>query len=99
MTTDITVHLDEDPTVREEGFFEAKVSELAERIAVLEFDNAELAKSNKELKERVEKLASRQPTWPKGYRPHKNNPHKNNRFHKSSHNRKFSNNGKGDITR
>ncbi len=82
MTTDITVHLDEDPTVREEGFFEAKVSELTERIAVLEFDNAELAKSNKELKERVEKLASRQPTWPKGYRPQKNN-----RFHKSSHKR------------
>jgi len=28
-----------------------------------------LVKSNEELRERVKKLASRQPSWPKGYRP------------------------------
>ena len=84
MTTDITVHLENDPSIREEGFFEAKVFELTVRVAVLEYDNAELVKSNKELKERVEKLASKPPQWPKGYRPHKNN-----RFHKAPHNKKF----------
>ena len=84
MTTDITVHLDSDPSIREEGFFEAKTFELTVRIAVLEYDNAELVKSNKELRERVEKLASRQPQWPKGYRPHKNN-----RFHKTTHTQRF----------
>ena len=78
MTTDITVHLDGDPTVREEGFFEAKVSELAERIAVLEFDNAELVVKNQELRERVESLATRQPTWPKGYRPQRRHTPKKN---------------------
>ena len=82
MTTDITVHLENDPSIREEGFFEAKVFELTGRIAVLEYDNAELVKSNKELKERVEKLASRQPQWPKGFRPNRNN-----RFHKTSNTR------------
>ena len=82
MTTDITVHLDDGSSTREEGFFEAKVFELTVRIAVLEYDNAELVKSNKELKERVEKLASRQPQWPKGFRPNRNN-----RFHKTSNTR------------
>ena len=82
MTTDITVHLDSDPSIRQEGFFEAKAFELNVRIAVLEYDNAELVKSNKELKERVEKLASRQPQWPKGFRPNRNN-----RFHKTSNTR------------
>ena len=82
MTTDITVHLDSDPSIRKEGFFEAKTFELTVRIAVLEYDNAELVKSNKELKERVEKLASRQPQWPKGYRPNRNN-----RFNKTSNTR------------
>ena len=80
MTTDITVHLDNDPSIREEGFFEAKAFELTGRIAILEYDNAELVKSNEELKERVEKLASRQPQWPKGFRPNRNN-----RFHKPPH--------------
>ena len=84
MTTDITVHLDGDPSIREEGFFEAKTFELTGRIAVLEYDNAELVKSNKELRERVEKLASRQPQWPKGYRPNRNN-----RFHKPPHTQRF----------
>ena len=82
MTTDITVHLDGDPSVREEGFFEAKSFELTVRNAILEYDNAELVKSNKELRERVEKLASKQPQWPKGFRPNRNN-----RFNKTSNTR------------
>ena len=41
---DVTVHLDGNPDTRIEGFFEAKVFELTERIKVLEYDNAELQK-------------------------------------------------------
>ena len=66
---EVTVHLDGDPTVREEGFFASKVGDLLDRVKALEFENAELVKSNEELRERVKKLASRQPSWPKGYRP------------------------------
>ena len=61
-----------------------KLEQADARVRKLEYDNAELVKSNEELKERVEKLASRQPQWPKGYRPHKNN-----RFHKAPHNKRF----------
>ena len=68
---EVTVHLDGDPTVREEGFFASKVGDLLDRVKVLEFENAELVKSNEELAERVKKLASRQPSWPKGYRPNR----------------------------
>jgi|TARA_A100001388_G_scaffold247460_1_gene207014 glutaredoxin-related protein len=66
---EVTVHLDGDPAVREEGFFASKVFDLQDQIKALEFENAELVKSNEELRERVKKLASRQPSWPKGYRP------------------------------
>ena len=66
---EVTVHLDGDPTVREEGFFASKVFNLQDQIKALEFENAELVKFNEELRERVKKLASRQPSWPKGYRP------------------------------
>ena len=66
---EVTVHLDGDPAVREEGFFASKVVGLQDQIKALEFENAELVKSNEELRERVKKLASRQPSWPKGYRP------------------------------
>ena len=66
---EVTVHLDGDPAVREEGFFASKVVDLQDQIKALEFENAELVKSNEELRERVKKLASRQPSWPKGYRP------------------------------
>ena len=72
---DVTVHLDGDPTIREEGFFEAKVFELTKRVNVLEYDNAELIRERDELKERVQKLASRQPQWPKGYHPRRHNSH------------------------
>ena len=72
---DVTVHLDGDPTIREDGFFEAKVFELTKRIKVLEYDNAELVQQREELRERVQKLASRQPQWPKGYRPRRHSSH------------------------
>ena len=72
---DVTVHLDGDPSIRTEGFFEAKVFELTERVNVLEYDNAELIRERDELKERVQKLASRQPQWPKGYHPRRHNSH------------------------
>ena len=66
---EVTMYLDGDPTVREEGFFESKVTTLENTIKALQFDNAELVKTNEELAERVKKLASRQPSWPKGYSP------------------------------
>ena len=55
--------------VRNEAFLENEVQMLTSRIKVLEYDCAELQQSNSELSERVKKLASRQPAWPKGYRP------------------------------
>ena len=70
---EVQVHLDGDPTVREEGFFQSKVASLEAKIKSLEFDNAELTRSNEQLSERVKFLASRQPTWPKGYRPRRYN--------------------------
>ena len=39
---------------------------LKNRVKELEADNAELVKSNEELRERCKKLASRVPEWPKG---------------------------------
>ena len=76
---EVTMHLD-NPTIREEGFFESKISDLENKIKTLEFDNAELVKSNEELKKRVTKLATRQPQWPKGYRPRRNDRHRNKTF-------------------
>ena len=54
---------------RKEPFFEFKVDELLARVKSLEWDNAELVKTNEELSDRVTKLANKQPSWPKGYRP------------------------------
>ena len=70
---EFTVHLDGDPAIREEGFFASKVVELENQVKALGYENAELVKTNEELGERVKKLASRQPSWPKGYRPNRNN--------------------------
>ena len=65
-----------DVQVREEGFFKNKSKELEVKIKELQYDNAELQRQNSELLERCKKLGSRQPNWPKGYRPqrytHKN---------------------------
>ena len=66
---EVTVHLDGNPAVREEGFFESKVVTLENQIKALQFENAELVRTANELAERVKKLASRQPAWPKGYGP------------------------------
>ena len=63
---EVTMHLDGDPTIREEGFFASKVKELENQVKVLGFDNAELVKANEELKERVKTLATQRPS---GYRP------------------------------
>ena len=54
---------------RTEAFLENEVLVLTSRVKELEYDCAELQQSNSELQERVKKLASRQPSWPKGYRP------------------------------
>ena len=69
---EVTVHLDGDPAIREEGFFESKVINLQGRIRSLEYDNAQLVKTNEELSDRITKLGTRQPSWPKGYRPNTN---------------------------
>ena len=50
---------------------EKLVVELKNRVKELEYDCAEVTKHNQELSERVKKLASRQPSWPKKYRPRK----------------------------
>ena len=55
--------------VRNEALLENEVQVLTSRVKVLEYDCAELQQSNSELQERVKKLASRQPAWPKGFRP------------------------------
>jgi len=52
---------------------EERTEELRGRVRELEYDCAELTKHNQDLAERVKKLASRQPTWPKKYRPRKHN--------------------------
>ena len=53
------------------------IKTLTARVKELEYDCAELAKTNEELSERCKKLASRQPSWPKGYRPQRRfNPNK-----------------------
>ena len=55
--------------VRNEASLENEVQVLTSRVKVLEYDCAELTKHNSELSDRVKKLASRQPAWPKGFRP------------------------------
>ena len=54
---------------RNEAFLENEVTTLNARVKELEFDCAELTKENSDISERVKKLATRQPSWPKGYRP------------------------------
>ncbi|OUT52757.1 MAG: hypothetical protein CBB68_01560 [Rhodospirillaceae bacterium TMED8] len=66
---EVTMHLDGNPAIREEGFFASKVKELENQVKVLGFDNAELVKANEELKERVKTLATQRPS---GYRPRRN---------------------------
>ena len=54
---------------RNEAFLENEVQVMTRRVKTLEWECAELQQSNSELFERVKKLASRQPAWPKGYKP------------------------------
>ena len=54
---------------RAENFWQAKYDELYENTMHHESNMAWLQKENDELRERMEKLASRAPTWPKNYRP------------------------------
>ena len=61
----------------EQAFEASEIQTLTARVKELEYDCAELAKTNEELSERCKKLASRQPSWPKGYRPQSRfNPNK-----------------------
>ena len=60
-----------------EAFEASEIQTLTARVKELEYDCAELAKTNEELSERCKKLASRQPSWPKGYRAQRRfNPNK-----------------------
>ena len=54
----------DDKMVRVEGFFEARCRELENQVKALQFDNAEFDTKNKQLFERVEKLANRQVSRP-----------------------------------
>ena len=54
---------------RNEAFLENEVQVLTRRVKTLEWECAELTVHSNELSERVKKLASRQPAWPKGFRP------------------------------
>ena len=75
---DVTVYLNGDPAIREEGFFESKVIALENQIKALQFDNAELVKTTMELRERVTKIATRFPSQ-KGNQPRRNDRFNNKR--------------------
>ena len=63
--SEVTVHLDGDPVVKERDFYRAKLEEATARIRTLEYDNAELVKRDKTLTERVKFMASNPPRRPK----------------------------------
>ena len=67
---EVTVHLDGNRAVREEGFFASQVESLRNLVHDLESENADLVKANEELAERVKKLATQRPP---GFRPRRNN--------------------------
>ena len=48
---------------------DADNKKLVARVKDLELDCAELHKKNSEMSERIKKLATRQPSWPKGFQP------------------------------
>ena len=61
----------------EQAFEVSEIQTLTARVKELEYDCAELVKKNEELSARCKKLATRQPSWPKGYRPQRRfNPNK-----------------------
>ena len=55
--------------VKNKAFDVLETMQLKNRVKQLEYDNAELVKSNEELRDRCKRLASKPPEWPKGYRP------------------------------
>ena len=61
---------------RSENFFQTKYDELRRETREDQIEMAYLKKENEELRERVKKLASRQPSWPKGYRPQREKSHR-----------------------
>ena len=64
---------------------ELDIQKLEQQVKTLQYDCAELQKHNDELADRVKKLASRQPVWPKGYQPRRFSPRPPNR-HSSERN-------------
>ena len=50
------------------------IEKLRAEIKSLQYDCAELQKKNDELSERCNKLATRQPMWPRGYQPKRYTP-------------------------
>ncbi len=56
---------------------ELVIQKLEQQVKSLQYDCAELQKHNDELADRVKKLASRQPIWPKGYQPRRFPPRPN----------------------
>jgi len=53
---------------------ESENKKLIARVKELEYDCAELSKKNSEMSERIKKLAMRQPSCPKGFRPQGRRP-------------------------
>ena len=64
---------------RNKAFLENEVKVLTSRVKALEYECAELTVNRDDMSERVKKLASRQPAWPKGY-----SPRRHDRFKKRS---------------
>lgn len=58
---------------------ELVIQKLEQQVKSLQYDCAELQKHNDELAEKVKKLATRQPVWPKGYQPRRFTPRPPNR--------------------
>ena len=64
---------------------ELVIQQLEKQVKSLQYDCAELQKQNDELSDRVKKLASKTPVWPKGYHPRRFTPRPPNR-HSSERN-------------
>ena len=64
---------------------ELVIQKLEQQVKSLQYDCAELQKHNDELAEKVKKLATRQPVWPKWYQPRRFTPRPPNR-HSSERN-------------
>ena len=64
---------------------ELVIQKLEQQVKTLQYDCAELQTHNDELAEKIKKLATRQPVWPKGYQPRRFTPRPPNR-HSSERN-------------